>query len=66
MSELVHWNGGLYPMNVVIIRKEGPDLLPGEWEARIPDGAKVIVRESEVEPVFSIKVEVPHSLGGAA
>jgi hypothetical protein len=52
-------------MNVHILRTEGLDLLPGEWEAQVVGGTKVIVRESEVEPVASI-VAGPPALGGVA
>lgn len=66
MSELVRWTGGLRPMNVSITRKEGLDLLSGEWEAKTSGGTKVIVRESEVEPVAGIVAAVSSLLGGAA
>lgn len=62
MSEVYRWNGGLKPMHVRLLRKVGPDLLPGEWMAQTLDfDAKVIVREHELEPVRSHGI-----FGGAA
>lgn len=62
MSAVCTWTGGRFPLNVEVIRREGPDLLPGEWEARVvTTGAKVLVRENELEPLVRINVKLEAS-----
>lgn len=61
VSETCVWNGGLVPMNVTVIRREGylhaadHVLPPGYWEARVCDtGTKVLVRPEDLSPAFTI------------
>ncbi len=69
MSELCVWTGGLIPLTVAIIRREGyakaddHKLPEGYWEARVVlSGTKVLVREEDLAPAFPVTVET----GGAA
>jgi hypothetical protein len=69
MNELFTWSGGLTPLTVSIIRREGyahaddHKLPEGYWEARVVmTGTNVLVRPEDLAPAFPVTVET----GGAA